>query len=129
MADDENDDVRIREALARAKKIAKASNVNQYRRKEFLEVVPLKVESQIGTSFVHPTVQAWGPVFPQLQRAQNVQFQPIFKRKIAAFDRTKRSGQSGKIYPCVRYCLNFRLVVTFFTNLSFCLGVDSLATV
>ena len=107
MAEDEDDDARIREALARAKKMAKVSDVDRYRHKGFLEVVPLKVEAQIGPGFVQPAVQAWGPVFPQPQLNQNVQFQPIFKERITAFDKIKRSGQLGKTYPCVRYFLSF----------------------
>ena len=102
MAEDEDDDALIREAVARAKKMAKVSNVGRYRHKEFLEVVPLKVEAQIGPGFVQPAVQAWGPVFPQPQLNQNVQFQPIFKKRITAFDKTKRRERRDKNYTCFR---------------------------
>ena len=107
LAEDENDAALIREAVARAKKMARVSKVGHLKDKEFLEVAPPKVEAQIGPGFVQPAVQAWGPVFPQPQLNQNVQFQPIFKERITAFDKIKRSGQLGKTYPCVRYFLSF----------------------
>ena len=100
MAEDEEDATLIREAVAWARKVAKVSNEGRYMRREFLEVAPLKFGAQNGPGFVQPTIQVWGPVFPQPQLNQNVQFQPIFKRRSPSF--VKEPTRRDKTYLCRR---------------------------